>query len=105
MAVRLRRIHPFTAGASADEVPATLVEPAPRVLGVFDQAGLWGNLGVSLLGFTGAAVVLYPSGPGTPHISVVAALVATVVGTLLGTAAVAVSAIPGAQTGAPAMVL
>jgi nucleobase:cation symporter-1, NCS1 family len=103
MSVRLRRLRPFTTGA--DEVPPTLIDPAPRVLGVFDQAGLWGNLGVSLLGFTGAAVVLYPSGPDSPHISVLAALVATVVGSLLGTAAVAVSAIPGAQTGAPAMVL
>jgi putative hydroxymethylpyrimidine transporter CytX len=72
---------------------------------VFDQLGLWGNLGVSLLGFTGAAVVLYPGGPGTPQMSLVAALLATVIGTALGAAAVAVSAIPGAQTGAPAMVL
>jgi putative hydroxymethylpyrimidine transporter CytX len=37
--------------------------------------------------------------------SIVAALLATVIGTALGAAAVAVSAIPGAQTGAPAMVL
>ena len=37
--------------------------------------------------------------------SLVAALLATVIGTCLGAAAVAVSAIPGAQTGAPAMVL
>lgn len=103
MSVRSWRVRPFTTGAN--EVPPTLIEPAPRVLGVFDQAGLWGNLGVSLLGFTGAAVVLYPHGPGTPHISIVAALVAIVLGTLLGTAAVAVSAIPGTQTGAPSMVL
>jgi purine-cytosine permease-like protein len=72
---------------------------------VFDQLGLWGNLGVSLLGFTGAAIVLHPFGPGTPQLSLVAALLAIVIGTTLGAAAVAVSAIPGAQTGAPAMVL
>ncbi|BBZ28850.1 cytosine permease [Mycolicibacterium madagascariense] len=96
---------PFSHGVASDEVPPTLVEPAPRVLGVLDQLGLWGNLGVSLLGFTGAAVVLQPFGPGTPHLSLLAALLATVLGTCLGTAAVAMSAIPGTQTGAPAMVL
>lgn len=87
------------------EVPRTLAEPPPQVLGVLDQLGLWGNLGVSLLGFTGALVVLQPGGPGTPRLSLLAALVATVVGTLLGTAAVAAAAVPGARTGAPAMVL
>jgi NCS1 family nucleobase:cation symporter-1 len=102
---RFNQRGPFNHGAARNEVPPTLVEPAPRVLGVFDQLGLWGNLGVSLLGFTGAAVVLYPGGPGTPQMSLVAALLATVIGTALGAAAVAVSAIPGAQTGAPAMVL
>ncbi len=99
------RFRPFGRRPTGAEVPPTLIEPAPRVLGVFDQLGLWGNLGVSLLGFTGAAVVLQPGGPGTPQLSLVAALLATVVGTTLGAAAVAVSAIPGAQTGAPAMVL
>jgi len=103
MSVAVRRLRP--SNRSTGEVPPTLVEPAPRVLGVFDQLGLWGNLGVSLLGFTGAAVVLQPGGPGTPHLSLMAALLATVVGTVLGAAAIAASAIPGAQTGAPAMVL
>jgi NCS1 family nucleobase:cation symporter-1 len=103
MSVRVRRIRPFSTGP--DEVPTSLVDPAPRVLGFLDQAGLWGNLGVSLLGFTGAAVVLYPNGPDAPHISVLEALLATILGTLLGTAAVAVSAVPGARTGAPSMVL
>ncbi|MCV7421868.1 cytosine permease [Mycobacterium yunnanensis] len=105
MSVVVRRIRPSSLRGSAGEVPPTLVEPAPRVLGVFDQLGLWGNLGVSLLGFTGAAVVLQPGGPGTPQLSLTAALLATVVGTVLGAAAIAASAIPGAQTGAPAMVL
>src|ERR1700712_5250538 len=101
----VRRFLPSSRRAASGEVPPTLVEPAPRVLGVLDQLGLWGNLGVSLLGFTGAAVVLQPGGPGTPHLSLVAALLATVIGTTLGAAAIAASAIPGAQTGAPAMVL
>jgi NCS1 family nucleobase:cation symporter-1 len=105
MSVVVRRFRSSGHRGARGEVARTLVEPAPRVLGVFDQLGLWGNLGVSLLGFTGAAVVLQPGGPGTPQLSLMAALVATVVGTALGAAAIAVSAIPGTQTGAPAMVL
>ena len=31
------------------EAPITLDQPAPKSLGFFDQVGLWGNLGVSLL--------------------------------------------------------
>ena len=34
----------------------TLTEPAPRTLGLLDQLGFWGNLGVSLLGFAGALI-------------------------------------------------
>lgn len=105
MSTIVRRLIPSSRRVPEAEVPPTLGSPTPRVLGVFDQLGLWGNLGVSLLGFTGAAVVLQPGGPGTPRLSLVAALVATVVGTVLGAAAIAASAIPGAQTGAPAMVL
>jgi len=36
--------------SSAAEAPFTLGEPPPRVLGRLDQLGLWGNLGVNLLG-------------------------------------------------------
>jgi putative hydroxymethylpyrimidine transporter CytX len=86
------------------EAPLTLDEPAPRALRLIDQLGLWGNLGVSLLGFTGAAYVLYPL-QGGAAMSLGAALAALVVGTVIGTAAVAVAAIPGTETGAPAMVL
>ncbi len=85
------------------EVPRTLVEPAPKTLGFLDQLGLWSNLGVSLLGFGGALAVVSPA--GFPKLSLVGAVVATVVGTLIGTSMVALSAVPGAQTGAPAMVL
>jgi nucleobase:cation symporter-1, NCS1 family len=81
------------------EAPHTLVEPPPRALRLIDQLGLWGNLGVSLLGFTGAIFIL------SPGMSLGAALVAVVVGTCLGTLGVAAAAIPGAHTGAPAMVL
>ena len=85
------------------EAPLTLEEPPPRALRLVDQLGLWGNLGVSLLGFTGALYVIYPL-PGVT-LSIAAALAAIVVGTVLGTAAVAASAVPGTDTGAPAMVL
>jgi NCS1 family nucleobase:cation symporter-1 len=87
------------------EVSPTLAGGVPQSLGLVDQFGLWGNLGVSLLGFVGALAVLQPGGPGTPRLSLAAALVATCLGTVLGTLAVAVAGLPGARTGAPAMVL
>jgi NCS1 family nucleobase:cation symporter-1 len=87
------------------EVARTLAEPVPQALSLLDQFGLWGNLGVSLLGFTGAIFVLQPYGAGTPGLSLAAALAAIVVGTLLGTLAVALAGLPGARTGAPSMVL
>jgi NCS1 family nucleobase:cation symporter-1 len=92
-------------GSRHSEVARTLAEPVPQALSLLDQFGLWGNLGVSLLGFTGAIFVLQPGGPGTPELSLAAALTAIVVGTLLGTAAFALAGLPGALTGAPAMVL
>lgn len=85
------------------EVPPTLADPAPRPLGAGDQAGQWANLGVSLLGFGGALAIAAPA--GFTHLSLAAALTAAVVGTLLGTVVLAASAVPGARTGAPAMVL
>jgi putative hydroxymethylpyrimidine transporter CytX len=92
-------------GDRRSEVGRTLAEPVPQALSLLDQFGLWGNLGVSLLGFTGAIFVLQPGGAGTPELSLAAALTAIVAGTLLGTVALALAGIPGAQTGAPAMVL
>ena len=92
-------------GDRRSEVARTLAEPVPQALSLLDQFGLWGNLGVSLLGFTGAIFVLQPGGAGTPELSLAAALTAIVVGTLLGTVPLALAGLPGAQTGAPAMVL
>ena len=92
-------------GDRHSEVGRTLAEPVPQSLGLLDQFGLWGNLGVSLLGFTGAIFVLQPGGDGTPELSLAAALTAIVAGTLLGTVVLALSGLPGAQTGAPSMVL
>ena len=92
-------------GDRRSEVARTLAEPVPQALSMLDQFGLWGNLGVSLLGFTGAIFVLQPGGAGTPELSLAAALAAIAVGTLLGTVPLALAGLAGAQTGAPAMVL
>lgn len=92
-------------GDRHSEVGRTLAEPVPQSLGLLDQFGLWGNLGASLLGFTGAIFVLQPLGGRTPELSLAAALTAIVVGTVLGAAVLAASGIPGAKTGAPSMVL
>lgn len=97
-AVRRRR------SGDPDEAPLTLDQPVTRSLRLIDQLGLWSNLGISLLGFTGAIFVLTPV-VGAPALSMGAALTALVVGTLLGTAAVSIAAIPGTETGSPAMVL
>src|SRR5271165_7185666 len=92
-------------GDRHSEVARTLAEPVPQALSLLEQFGLWGNLGVSLLGFTGAIFVLQPAGAGTPELSLAAALTAIVVGTVLGTLVLALAGLPGARTGAPAMVL
>lgn len=90
------------ASAPPGEVGHTLDDPNPRNLGGLDAAALWGNLGVSLLGFTGAIFVLVPV--DTP-MSLAAAFTALIVGTVLGTLGVAVAGVPGSDTGAPSMVL
>ncbi|MEU6790707.1 cytosine permease [Nonomuraea wenchangensis] len=87
----------------ADEVPLTLDGAPPKTLGVLDQGALWANLGVSLLGFSGALFLLDPL--GNAPLSLAGALVAALVGSLIGTAMVGLSAVPGTQTGQPAMVL
>ena len=92
-------------GDRRSEVARTLAEPVPQALSLLDQFGLWGNLGVSLLGFTGAIFVLQPYGTGTPELSLTAALAAIAAGTLLGTLPIALAGLPGARTGAPSMVL
>jgi NCS1 family nucleobase:cation symporter-1 len=85
------------------EAPLTLTEPPPRVLGWLDQVGLWGNLGVTLLAPVGAVAVLVPATGG--QLSFLAAGLAIVVGTVIGALMIGAAAVPGAQTGAPSMVL
>jgi putative hydroxymethylpyrimidine transporter CytX len=86
------------------EVGRTLADQNPRNLTGWDAAALWGNLGVSLLGFTAAIFVLVPV-TGAPAMSLAAAFVALVVGTVLGTLGVAAAGVPGSDTGSPSMVL
>lgn len=88
----------------ADEVPLTLEGEPPKTLGLLDQGALWANLGVSLLGFSGALFLINPL-RDAPPLSLVAALTAALVGSLIGTAMVGLAAVPGTRTGQPAMVL
>jgi nucleobase:cation symporter-1, NCS1 family len=97
-----RELSTSTSGTPAEVAP-TLDGPVPKTLGFLDQGAFWANLGVSLLGFAGVLAVLAPA--GAPPLTVAAAVTATVVGTLIGSAMVGLSAMPGAATGAPAMVL
>ena len=83
------------------EAPLLLDTDPPRTLTFSDQAAFWANLGVSLIGFSGAIYVLTPA--GHPQLPVSAALLALVAGTLIGTAMVAMAGAVGAKTGAPAM--
>lgn len=85
------------------EPPATLLDPPPRLLGLGDQLALWGNLGVTLTLPLAAGFVLDPG--GVPRLSLLAGIAAVVVGSVLGSVLLGLAALPGAQTGAPAMVL
>ncbi len=88
--------------APQTEPGRTLADPQPRTLGFADQIGLWGNLGVSLLGPAYAYYVLVPT---DQPVSLTAAFVAVVLGSVIGFVPVALAARAGAQTGSPAMVL
>jgi putative hydroxymethylpyrimidine transporter CytX len=77
----------------------TLAATQPRTLTTLDQAALWGNLGIGLLGPVTAVYVV------APGMSLLAAFTAVIVGTLIGTAGLALANAAGARTGKPAMVL
>jgi nucleobase:cation symporter-1, NCS1 family len=80
------------------EPPITLDKAPARVLGLWDQTALWASLGVSLL-------LPVAAGFFAPDLSLLAVLTAILVGTVIGNVLLGLSAIPGADTGAPAMVL
>jgi putative hydroxymethylpyrimidine transporter CytX len=98
-------VTPVVHDRPVNEVPYTLEEPAPKVLSFWDQSAFWANLGVSLLAFTGAYTVLAPDGNGKAQLSIEAGIVAMIVGTVVGGLMLGLAAVPGARTGAPAMVL
>ncbi len=89
---------------ASTEAPVTLLEEPPRALGLWDQVTLWGNLGITLTIPVAAAFVLRPVAE-LPPLTLGAAVTAILVGSLLGSVLLALSAVPGADTGAPAMVL
>jgi len=103
MAVDTRPVPTGKARRTHAEAPATLNEAAPRTLGLLDQLGFWGNVGVSLLGFSGAIAILAPY--GVRPLSFTAAVAAAVLGSVLGGLILGGSLVLGARTGAPAMVL
>jgi putative hydroxymethylpyrimidine transporter CytX len=74
------------------------VPPQLRVLGLLDQAVLWGNLGISLLVLVAGALLV-------PALGLWQALAATVLGAAIGNALLGLAAVPASQTGVPTMVL
>lgn len=89
---------------ASTEAPVTLLEEPPRPLGLWDQVTLWGNLGITLTIPVAAVFVLRPVAE-LPPLTLGAAATAIAFGTVLGSVLLALSAVPGAETGAPAMVL
>ncbi|HEX4017062.1 MAG TPA: cytosine permease [Frankiaceae bacterium] len=81
----------------AAEAGLTLHETAPKALGLADQLGLWGSLGITLTLPIAAAFL--------PKMSLLATIVAVVVGSVGGSLLLGLAARAGAETGAPAMVL
>jgi purine-cytosine permease-like protein len=95
---------PLPADQAHAEAPITLTEDVPRTLSVYDQFGFWGNVGVSLLGFSGAIALLAPTASVKP-LNLEAAMTAAVVGSVVGGLILGTTLVLGAKTGAPAMVL
>ncbi|GAA2032811.1 putative hydroxymethylpyrimidine transporter CytX [Catenulispora yoronensis] len=89
------------ANAAPAEAPLRLTTEAPRTLTFSDQAAFWANLGVSLIGFSSAAVVLVPI--GYSPLPIPASLLAIAVGTVAGMMMTALAGVVGTRTGAPAM--
>jgi putative hydroxymethylpyrimidine transporter CytX len=84
-----------------ERTPSWGIEPVPerlRVLGLADQAMLWGSLGVSLL-------VIVIGGFLVPALSLPDALLAIVAGGLIGNAMLGTAGLIGADARVPAMVL
>jgi putative hydroxymethylpyrimidine transporter CytX len=81
------------------DAPITLADPPARTLGLRATAGLWGNLGISLLLPVAATFVVLPGRP------LAMTMLAIVVGAAIGSVLLGVGAAAGAREGVPAMVL
>jgi NCS1 family nucleobase:cation symporter-1 len=81
------------------DAPITLAEAAPRLLGLRDTLGLWGNLGISLLLPVAAAFVILPGRP------LWVTIFAIIVGAVIGSILLGLGAAAGAREGVPTMVL
>ena len=84
-----------------EPTPSWGIEPVPdrlRVLGLFDQITLWGNLGVSLLVLVIGALLV-------PSLTLRDALLAIVFGGVIGNAMVGAAGMIGADARVPSMVL
>ena len=94
-------LFPFCQHPLSDNETSWGIDPVPerlRVLGGFDLALLWGNLGVSLLVVVAGAILV-------PALSLPSAFVAIVVGCLVGNLMLATAGLIGAQARVPAMTL
>jgi putative hydroxymethylpyrimidine transporter CytX len=102
----LQADRPPTGKSASDEAPLVLdlEAPPPRPLGLLDQGVLWLSMGASLLIAAAAVFVLFPL-PGSPPLSIAAAVTVVVVGVLAGSTLLSLAAGIGARTGAPAMAM
>ena len=81
------------------EAPVTLAEAPPRTFGLRESAGLWGNLGISLLLPVAATFVVLANR------SLWVTVLAIVVGAVIGSVLLGLGAAAGAREGVPGMVL
>jgi NCS1 family nucleobase:cation symporter-1 len=95
-------LDPAAAPGVRAEAPLVLDTAPPRPLGFRDQAAFWTNLGISLIGFQSAATVLVFN---NKDLSLAASVTAIVVGTVIGALMLAVAAVIGTRSGAPAMAI
>jgi putative hydroxymethylpyrimidine transporter CytX len=90
---------PVLSSPARAEAPLTLGEAPSARLGLRETAGLWGNLGISLLLPVAAAFVVLPGRP------LLVTVLAIVVGAVIGALLLGLTAAPSARERVPAMVL
>ncbi len=92
-------LHVVDRSSGPAEAPLTLAEAPAARQGLADTAGLWGNLGISLLLPVAAAFVVLPGRPLWVSVAAIA------VGAVIGGALLGLTAAPSARERVPAMVL